>query len=65
LSDGTNKKTQTGQSHSNNPVKSSEKDKANEASIMNSRETRIFEDKKDKMTPAVAYWMTQGFRIRI
>lgn len=27
--------------------------------------TRIFEDKKDKMTPAVAYWMTQGFRIRI
>ena len=64
-SDGTNKKTQTGQSHSNNPVKSSEKDKANEASIMNSRETRIFEDKKDKMTPAIAYWITQGFRIRI
>jgi hypothetical protein len=64
-SDGTNKKTQTGQAHSNNPVKSSEKDKANEASIMSSRETRMFEDNKDKVLPALAYWMTQGFKLRL
>lgn len=64
-SDGTNKKTQRGQAHSNNPVKSSEKDKANEASIMSSLETSLFEDEKDKMTPLLSYFRQQMFKLII
>lgn len=53
-SDGNNKKTDRGQRSSNNPVKSSEKDKANQASVFNKRETRMLEQ-KNKMIPMIAF----------
>lgn len=52
--DGNNKKTDKGQRVSNNPVKSSEKDKANQASVFSRREMRILEG-KDKIKPMLAY----------
>lgn len=62
-SDGNNKKTDRGQRSSNNPVKSSEKDKANQASVFDRRETRLLEQ-KDKMQPMIAYNRQMGFKLK-
>lgn len=61
-SDGNNKKTDRGQRTSNNPVKSSEKDKANQASVFSREEMRILEG-KEKIKPMIAYYWALGFRM--
>lgn len=61
-SDGNNKKTDKGQRTSNNPVKSSEKDKANQSSVFSRKEMRILEG-KDKIKPMIAYYWALGFRM--
>lgn len=61
-SDGNNKKTDRGQRTSNNPVKSSEKDKANQASVFSRAEMRILEG-KEKIKPMIAYNWALGFRM--
>ena len=62
-SDGNNKKTDRGQRSSNNPVKSSEKDKANQSSVFSRKETRLLEQ-KDKMPPMISFNRQMGFKLK-
>lgn len=62
-SDGNNKKTDKGQRSSNNPVKASEKDKANQASVFSKPEMRTLEA-KDKMRPMIAYYRQMGLKLK-
>lgn len=62
-SDGNNKKTDKGQRSSNNPVKRSEKDGANQSSVFSKPEMRTLEA-KDKMRPMIAYYRQMGLKLK-